>query len=102
MMECIVYFDVTHGSEVKELRGLIFLDEGQTPTESDFLKMFDEMGYKLRLEDRDNLVFKPIEPGTSYTQIRVRRLDTGEKSYKEDTELKSILTNLLPRESRPI
>ncbi|MNF03873.1 hypothetical protein D3C80_2032760 [compost metagenome] len=78
------------------------MDEGQIPTESDFLKMFEEMGYKLRLEDRDNLVFKPIESGASYSQIRVRRLDTGEKSYKEDTELKSVLTNLLPRESRPI
>ncbi|MNI66874.1 hypothetical protein D3C76_123170 [compost metagenome] len=101
-MECIVYFEVVHENEVKELRGLIFLDEGQTPSENDFLQMFEEMGYKLRLENRESLVFKPIEAGASFSQIRVRRLDTGEKSYKEDTELKSVITNLLPRESRPL
>lgn len=47
-MECIVYFDVMHGDVVKELRGLIFLDEGKAPTEKDYLLMFEDMGYKLR------------------------------------------------------
>lgn len=101
-MECIVHFEVAHKEGVKELRGLIFLEKGQVPTESDFLQMFTDMGYKLRLEDKQNLVFKPVEAGADYTQIRVRRLDTGEKSYKEDGELKSLLTNLLPREPKPL
>ncbi|MOA44236.1 hypothetical protein D3C78_1664760 [compost metagenome] len=101
-MECIVYFDVVYGHDVKELRGLIFLDRGQLPTQSDFLLMFEEMGYKLRMESEDQLLFKPTEAGAKYSHIRIRRLDTGEQSYKEDTELKSVITNLLPRESRPI
>lgn len=101
-MECIVHFEVQHPQETKELRGLIFLKEGELPKEEDYLKMFEEMGYKLRLEDRDNLVFKPVEPGADYSQIRIRRLDTGEKSYKEDSELHSLLNNLLPSPSRPI
>ncbi|MGG6313156.1 hypothetical protein [Paenibacillus macerans] len=101
-MECIVHFDVVHKDGVKELRGLIFLDKGKVPEESDFLQMFAEMGYKLRLEDRQSLVFKPTEAGADYSEIRVRRLDTGEKSYKEDGELKSLLTNLLPREPKPL
>ncbi|GIP54232.1 MULTISPECIES: hypothetical protein [Paenibacillus] len=101
-MECIVHFEVHHPNEIKELRGLIFLKEGQVPSERDFLTMFEEMGYKLRLEDRDNLVFKPVEAGANYSKIRIRRLDTGVKSYKEDTELRSLLGNFLQGESRPI
>ncbi|MCM3701324.1 hypothetical protein [Paenibacillus macerans] len=101
-MECIVHFEVMHSEGPKELRGLIFLDEGKLPTEADFLKMFEEMGYKLRLTDRENLVFEPLGSGADYSKIRVRRLDTGEKSYKEDGELKSLLSNLMPREFRPI
>lgn len=101
-MECIVHFEVMHHDGVKELRGLIYPKEGNIPTESDFLQMFEEMGYKLRLEDRENLVFKPLEAGADYERVRVRRLDTGEKSYKEDGDVKSLLTNLIPRSSRPI
>lgn len=101
-MECIVYFDVVHGDVVKELRGLIFLDEGKAPTEEDFLLMFEDMGYKLRLEDPNDLVFKPTEPHGDLRQIRIRKVDTGEKNYKEDTELRSVVSGLLPNESRPI
>lgn len=102
MMECLVYFDVVYDHIVKELRGLIFVDRGQLPTRSDFLLMFEEMGYKLRLENEDQLIFKPVGAEAKYHHIRIRRLDTGEQSYKEDAELKSVVTNLLPRESRPI
>ncbi|WP_127576330.1 hypothetical protein [Paenibacillus barengoltzii] len=101
-MECIVHFDVVHKDEVKHLRGLLFLDQGKTPTEADYLQMFDEMGYKLRLEDWEHLVFKPTEAGADYSEIRVRRLDTGEKMYKEDGELKTLLTHLLPQEPKPL
>ncbi|GGH38038.1 hypothetical protein [Paenibacillus segetis] len=101
-MECIIHFEVVHENSVKELRGLIFPEEGKTPSEKDFLLMFEDMGYKLRLEDRDNLVFKPTDPGAEFNYIRVRKVDTGEKSYKEDSELKSVVSGLLPRESRPL
>lgn len=101
-MECIVHFNVQHRDETKELRGLIFLEKGKIPGEKDFLLMFEEMGYKLRLENRDQLIFKPIESGADYSQVRVTRLDTGEKTYQEDKELRSLLTNLIPGESRPL
>ncbi|WP_410770917.1 hypothetical protein [Fontibacillus sp. BL9] len=101
-MECIVHFEVHHRDEIKELRGLIFLEEGKTPSENDFLTMFEEMGYKLRLEDKVNLVFIPVDPAANYSKIRVKRLDTGEKTYQEDKELRSLLGNLLPGESRPL
>ncbi|MBU5673492.1 hypothetical protein [Paenibacillus brevis] len=101
-MECIVHFEVVYPHESKELRGLIFLNEGDRPAERDFLDMFQSMGFKLRIEDREQLIFKPAEAGAAYSLIRIRRLDTGEKTYKEDQELKSLLTHLLPGESRPL
>lgn len=101
-MECIVHFDVVHKDGIKELRGLIFIDEGKMPEESDLLQMFADMGYQLQLQDRDNLIFKPTQAGADYEEIRVRRLDTGETIYKEDGELKSLLNHLLPKNSRPL
>ncbi|WP_306432850.1 hypothetical protein [Paenibacillus apis] len=101
-LECIVHFEVVYPHESKELRGLIFLNEGEKPSERDFLDMFQSMGFKLKIEDREELVFKPAEAGAAYSLIRIRRLDTGEKTYKEDQELRSLLTHLLPGESRPI
>ncbi|WP_018749792.1 hypothetical protein [Paenibacillus sanguinis] len=101
-MECIVHFDVVHKEGIKELRGLIFIDEGEMPEESDLLQMFADMGYQLQLQDRENLIFKPTQPGADYEEIRVRRLDTGQTTYKEDGELKSILTHLLPKNPGPL
>ncbi|MGG4554885.1 hypothetical protein MKX50_03830 [Paenibacillus sp. FSL W8-0186] len=101
-MECIVHFEVEYKQKTKELRGLIFLDKGKTPTEQDFLSMFGDMGYKLRLADQENLVFLPTEPSAEYQKVRIRRLDTGEENYQTDGELKSIISNLLPKDTRPI
>lgn len=102
-MECIVHFDVHHKDGVKQLRGLIFLPEDKIiPSEKDLLQMFMEMGYKLRMDNRDRMIFTPTEPGSGYEWIRVRELDTGEKTYKEDAELKSLLSNLIPQDFRPI
>lgn len=101
-MECIVHFEVVYPHEHKELRGLIILGEGEKPSERDFLEMFQAMGFQLKVEDREHLTFRPIEAGAAYSLVRIRRLDTGEKIYKEDQELKSLLTHLLPGESRPL
>lgn len=101
-MECIVHFEVVYPHEHKELRGLIFLNEGEKPSERDFLEMFQSMGFKLSVENGEQLTFKPAEAGAAYNMIRIRRLDTGEKTYKEDQELKSLLGHLLPGESRPL
>ncbi|AWB43262.1 hypothetical protein DCC85_02800 [Paenibacillus sp. CAA11] len=101
-MECIVHFEVVHEEKTKELRGLIFVDEGKVPGEEDFLKMFEEMGYQLRLEDRERWIFKPVDAGADYKEIRIRKLDTGDKKIAEDNNLKSIVSNLLPSQSRPL
>ncbi|NWL90397.1 MULTISPECIES: hypothetical protein [unclassified Paenibacillus] len=102
-MECIVHFDVHHKDGIKPLRGLIFLQEDRKiPTERDLLQMFEDMGYKLKMDDRDKMIFVSTESGSDYDWIRVRELDTGEKTYKEDGELRSVLSNLMPQDFRPI
>ncbi|HEY4392225.1 MAG TPA: hypothetical protein VGN02_12840 [Paenibacillus sp.] len=102
-MECIVHFDVQHEEGIKSLRGLIFLQEDKKiPSESDLLQMFEEMGYKLRLDDRDKMIFVPSEPRSDFDWVRIRELDTGDKTYKEDGELRSVIGNLMPQKFRPI
>lgn len=101
-MECIVHFDVVHPDKTKELRGLILLEKGKSPTEADFLSMFSDMGYELKLSDQEKLIFTPLNAGADYKEIRIRKLDTGEDAYVEDRNLKSVISNLLPSQSKPI
>ncbi|GGA31839.1 hypothetical protein [Paenibacillus physcomitrellae] len=102
-MECIVYFDVVHDEGVKELRGLIFLNDDRLPAEQDYLNMLTDMGYHLRLEKSDPPTFVPTDPGAAYKEIRIRRLDTGkEEDHYEDKNLKSMVANLLPNKPKSL
>lgn len=95
MKECLVYFEVKHKEESKQLRGLIFLDEKQQPGNEQLLEMFKDMGYMVMSSKSNDLVFKPIDPSADYVSIRITELDMGEEKYTEDRELKSILSNFL-------
>lgn len=98
-MECIVHFQVIYPQpqERKSLRGLIFVGQGQEPANNQLASMFKDMGFNVRLEDEEQLLFKPTDPGADFEFIRVTELDTGEEVYKEDRDLKAILEHLLPR-----
>lgn len=97
-MECIVYFNVVHEEETKELHGLVFIEEGKIPTEQDYLNMFEDMGYHVRLEDREQLIFAPTDAGAKYKEIYIKKLDTGKENSGAggDNDLKSVVANLLP------
>ncbi|NGZ77419.1 hypothetical protein [Saccharibacillus alkalitolerans] len=101
-MECIVHFEVMQEEEPKQLRGLILLGEDERPGEEKFVKMFARMGYEVRLDDAEQLLFKPVHPSAPYEWIRIRELDTGEEKGMEDHDLNSIVANLLPNYNRPI
>ncbi|MDO3411457.1 hypothetical protein QWJ34_16950 [Saccharibacillus sp. CPCC 101409] len=101
-MECIVRFEVMHGEAAKDLRGLIILGKDERPTEDQFLKMFARMGYNVRLDDAEQLLFKPVDPSSEIRWLRIRELDSGEEKTTEDRDLKSIIGNLLPNQNRPI
>lgn len=97
VMECIVHFRVVHDEEIKELRGLIFTDDGAAPNMNQLTEMFGNMGYNVRADQTDELVFKPTDAKSGYKYIRVTELDTGEEVYSEDRNLRALLENLLPR-----
>ncbi|WP_054943107.1 hypothetical protein [Paenibacillus ihuae] len=96
-MECIVHFDVQHPEGAKSLRGLLFLEEGKTPGEKELIDMFKDMKFDVRLEDREKLIFKPVNPAEKYSEIRITSYDGGKAGSKEDHDLKSIVGNLLPQ-----
>ncbi|MRN55465.1 hypothetical protein [Paenibacillus monticola] len=96
-MECIVHFEVQHKDGPKPLRGLLFLDDGETPGETQLIDMFKEMKFNVRLEDREKLIFKPLNPGDPFSEIRITSFDNGKDNYKEDHNLKTIVGNLLPQ-----
>ncbi|AIQ15706.1 MULTISPECIES: hypothetical protein [Paenibacillus] len=96
-MECIIHFDVQHPEGIKSLRGLLFLEEGKVPGENELIGMFKDMKFNVRLEDREKLIFKPVNPGEKYSEIRITSFDSGKANSKEDNELKSIVGNLLPQ-----
>lgn len=96
-MECIIHFEVLHSDGPKELRGLLFLDKGAKPTESQLVEMFKDMKFDVTLADREKLVFKPVNSRDNYSSIRITSFDTGEEDFKEDRELKSLIGNLLPQ-----
>ncbi|UQZ34655.1 hypothetical protein C2I18_14655 [Paenibacillus sp. PK3_47] len=96
-MECIIHFDVQHPEGPKSLRGLLFLEPGKVPTESELIGMFKDMKFDVRLEDSEKLIFKPVNPGANYSEIRITSFDGGKPGSTEDRELKSIVGNLLPQ-----
>lgn len=101
-MECIVKFDVVHDHEVKSLRGLVFVDDDKTPTTEQLQDMFKDMKYEVAVDRGDALRFVPTQSPASFQYIRIKELDTGNKKFTEDRDLKGILSNLLPTSNRPI
>ena len=95
MQECLVHFEVKYKEEIKQLRGIIFLDEKQQPGDEQLLDMLKDMSYNVVIADRETLLFKPVDPSSEYISIRITELDMGEERYTEDRDLKSILSNLL-------
>ncbi|CAJ1316871.1 hypothetical protein PO903_07840 [Paenibacillus sp. PK4536] len=101
-MECIVKFDVIHDHEVKALRGLVFVEDGKAPTTEQLEEMFKDMKYEVTADRGDSLRFMPTQSPAPFHHIRIKELDTGDKKFTEDRDLKGILSNLLPTSNRPI
>ncbi|MFM9278247.1 hypothetical protein [Paenibacillus jiagnxiensis] len=95
-MECIVHFRVVYEKETKELRGLILVEQGGKPSIEQIIAMLGNMGYEVRQDSADELVFRPADAGAGYRYIRITELDTGEEVYREDRHLRMLLENLLP------
>ena len=101
-MECIVKFDVVHEQEIKSLRGLVFVKQDELPNVDQLTEMLHDMKYEVKADVEDPMRYVPVNPQAGFQYIRIRELDTGDKTYKEDRDLKNIVSNLLPSQNRPI
>ncbi|MHA0857103.1 hypothetical protein [Paenibacillus sp. CMAA1364] len=95
MQECLVHFEVKHKDEIKQLRGIIFLNKNQQPGDEQLVQMLKDMNYNVRISDWDSLLYKPVDSTADYISIRIRELDMGQERYTEDRDLKSLLSNFL-------
>lgn len=65
--EHTVHFKVIRGNEVKQLRGLMYLDENQTPTAQDFEQCLRECGHDIsELVDKDKFIYRATKQGEAY------------------------------------
>ncbi|OPA77861.1 hypothetical protein BVG16_14780 [Paenibacillus selenitireducens] len=101
-MECIVHYELIRGEKVSPLRGVVDVEPGHKPSVNELLDMFKDSDLHVVVDDPSRLTFRSTTPDDKYT-IRVKKFDTGEKNndYVEDTELKSIISNFIPK-SRPL
>lgn len=97
-IECIVHYELIRDTKISPLRGMIEVEPGVKPTVNQLIDMFNKTDLHVVAEDASRNLFRSTTPGDSF-KIRVKKFDMGDKQddYVEDTNLKAILSNLLPR-----
>ncbi|WP_426451352.1 hypothetical protein ACP26L_04375 [Paenibacillus sp. S-38] len=65
--EHTVYFNIHRHKQVTRLRGLIFLEEGQTPTAADYEQCLRHAGHTVTLVDPQRMIFRAFKAGEEYT-----------------------------------
>jgi hypothetical protein len=97
MRECIFHFKLIRDQEVKELRALVILPKDKQPSISDFVEAFDELGYKVELENEHELIFQSLTDDKPYkldiTKIQIKGETSDDPAH--DGELRSILEHLI-------
>lgn len=98
MRECIFHFKLMREKqEVKELRALVMVPKDKQPTVADFISVFDELGYKVRLENERELIFDSLDGDKPY-KIDITKIEIkGEEvdATVHDGELRAILEHLI-------
>ncbi|NEW09744.1 hypothetical protein GK047_27875 [Paenibacillus sp. SYP-B3998] len=64
--EHIIRFKLIRKEGVKLLRGVIFLEENQTPSLLDFEQCLKDCGHDVRLENKEQAIFRAYKPGEEY------------------------------------
>lgn len=79
--EHIVHFKVIHGKEVKEFRGLLYLEDGQEPNAEDFAHFLKDYGHEITsLIDPQNFIYEAVKDGEVY---KIDVLENYEKSSRD-------------------
>lgn len=95
LRECIFHFKFIDGPESKMLRALIFLPDDRQPSINDFIAAFAQLGYDVRLENEQELIFAPTNPKETYLlDITKIEMKGAEELPQHDGEFRSIIEHL--------
>lgn len=95
LRECIFHFKFIDETGVKMLRALIFLPDDRQPSIKDFIAAFAQLGYNVKLENEQDLIFAPVSAKETYKlDITKIEMKGGEDLPQHDGELRSILEHL--------
>lgn len=92
--EHIVHFKIISKTGTRQLRGLIYLEENQEPTLQDFEQCLKDCGHDVRIENKEQFIFKAFKPGEEYLidvledyedpQTRDRHAESLFKTFMKD------------------
>ncbi|GEM_PF-936209 len=97
--ECMIHFKLMRGTESKMLRALTYLPKDKQPEIADFIRIFEEMGYPVQLENEHELIFDSVVAGEPF-KLDITKIEmSGEKKEEADVdgELRAILEHLIRR-----
>ncbi|WP_409340495.1 hypothetical protein [Paenibacillus sp. MBLB4367] len=85
--EHIVHFKMISKAGTRLLRGLIYLEENQEPTIQDFEQCLKDCGHDVRIENKEQFIFKAFKPGEEYL---IDVLEDYEDSHTRDRHAESL------------
>ncbi|NOV01998.1 hypothetical protein [Paenibacillus planticolens] len=89
--EITVHFKVIHHDRSSLLRGILFLEENQEPTLSDYEQCLRDCGHNVMLEDKEHIIFRASTPDETY----IIHILEEEKATIRDVIVESLVSNLI-------
>lgn len=96
--EHIVHFKIISKAGTRQLRGLIYLEENQEPTLQDFEQCLKDCGHEVRIENKEQFIFRAFKPGEEYL---IDVLEDYEDSHTRDRHAES-LSKTFMKDNNPI
>lgn len=99
MRECLFYFKYIQDGQAREYRTVTMVPDGMTPRINDFIQSFEELGYRVELENERELIFHSLGGDVPYkldiTKIELKGEEHDDAAH--DGELHAILSHLIRR-----
>lgn len=99
MRECLFYFKLISAEGSKEYRTLTMVPDGKTPVIADFIRSFEQLGYKVELENERELIFHSLDSPAPY-KLDITKIELKGQEHEDvahDGELHAILNHLIKR-----
>lgn len=90
--EFTVHFKVIHQDRSSLLRGIIFLEENQKPTLTDYAQCLKDCGHDVVLQDKENIIFRAFKPDEAPYIIHILEEDND---HIRDIVIENLVRNLM-------